>query len=169
MKAPSSRANDHPSNEQRFLNPRSGRYECVFVKLEDVYPNPENPSIEFCFEELRAAKRGYLQEDWGGRRDQHRRKTDNCSPIDGEIQVSVPSPSSKPQRDGKKSSLPTATTTTLKLNDIDEENDENVPPESDAKQQKVDRARKLRREEKANRTKPIKLKEVKHETQTSKC
>lgn len=34
------------------------------MNLEAVYPDPTNPAVELCFEELRAAKRGWLHRDW---------------------------------------------------------------------------------------------------------
>ena len=46
------------------INPRTGRRERVFVNLEAVYPDYKNPTHEVCFEELRAASRGWLQKDW---------------------------------------------------------------------------------------------------------
>lgn len=35
------------------------------MNLEAVYPDYKNPNIEICFEELRAANRGWLKKDWG--------------------------------------------------------------------------------------------------------
>lgn len=46
------------------INPRTGRKERVFVNLEAVYPDYKNPNVEICFEELRAASRGWLKKDW---------------------------------------------------------------------------------------------------------
>ncbi|KAH8696263.1 putative checkpoint protein kinase [Talaromyces proteolyticus] len=46
------------------VNPRTGRRERVFVNLQAVYPDYENPSFEICLEELRAAHRGWLKKDW---------------------------------------------------------------------------------------------------------
>ena len=60
----------------------------------------------------------------------------------------------------------------LRLNDVNDENDENQPPRNGvlgdkAQEQKAEVARKLaRREERANRTRKIKVREVKGETQT---
>ncbi|WPH00073.1 Hypothetical protein R9X50_00289600 [Acrodontium crateriforme] len=53
------------NNEQQCVrNPRSGRMECVFVNLEAVYPNPgQRPSVEYCFEELRALHRRWRKPD----------------------------------------------------------------------------------------------------------
>lgn len=46
------------------VNPRTGRRERVFVNLEAVYPDYKNANHEICFEELRAASRGWLKKDW---------------------------------------------------------------------------------------------------------
>ena len=47
-----------------MLNPRTGKVERVFVNLEAVYPNPNDPLEEYSFEELRARHRGWLDRDW---------------------------------------------------------------------------------------------------------
>ena len=47
-----------------MLNPRTGKVEHVFVNLETVYPNPNDPHEEYSFEELRARYRGWLDRDW---------------------------------------------------------------------------------------------------------
>lgn len=57
--------NETPHHHVReAINPRTGRRERVFVNLEAVYPDYKNPNLEVCFEELRAARRGWLQKDW---------------------------------------------------------------------------------------------------------
>lgn len=74
----SSLSSSLPSHIQRALsginheqqcarNPRSGRIECVFVNLEAVYPDApgaRGPRREYCFEELRARHRGWLDKVW---------------------------------------------------------------------------------------------------------
>ena len=45
-------------------NPKTGRVEHVFVDLDAVYPNPDDLREEFCFEELRARHRGWLDRQW---------------------------------------------------------------------------------------------------------
>ena len=45
--------------EQCVVNPKTGRLECVFVNLEAVYPEG-NGGAEYCFEELRARHRGWM-------------------------------------------------------------------------------------------------------------
>lgn len=50
---------------KQTLNEKTGRMECVFVDLESVYPTGDDKSgVEFCFEELRARHRGWLEKDW---------------------------------------------------------------------------------------------------------
>ena len=46
------------------MNPRTGKVERVFVNLEAVYPNPNDPNEEYSFEELRAKRRGWLDKSW---------------------------------------------------------------------------------------------------------
>lgn len=59
---------NHPARDQIVVNPKTGRTERVAVNLEAVYPDPSDLAMEMCFEELRAAKRGWLQKDWGAYR-----------------------------------------------------------------------------------------------------
>lgn len=47
-----------------MVNPRTGKTERVFVNLDAVYPNPNDPNEEYSFEELRARHRGWLDKDW---------------------------------------------------------------------------------------------------------
>jgi len=47
-----------------MVNPRTGKTERVFVNLDAVYPNPNDPNEEYSFEELRARHRGWLDRDW---------------------------------------------------------------------------------------------------------
>ncbi|MCJ1358132.1 MAG: hypothetical protein MMC33_008130 [Icmadophila ericetorum] len=51
-------------DQQQVVNPKTGRTEQVSVNLEAVYPNPTDPTVEFCFEELRAQHRGWLDKKW---------------------------------------------------------------------------------------------------------
>jgi checkpoint serine/threonine-protein kinase len=46
------------------VNPKNGRSEHVFVNLEALYPTPEVPGTELCFEELMASHRGWLDKVW---------------------------------------------------------------------------------------------------------
>jgi checkpoint serine/threonine-protein kinase len=49
---------------QQVINPKTGKIERVFVNLEAIYPNPNDPFEEMSFEELRALSRGWLRKDW---------------------------------------------------------------------------------------------------------
>lgn len=42
----------------------SGKKERIFVDLRAVYPAPEEPGTELSFEEIWAAKRGWLDQTW---------------------------------------------------------------------------------------------------------
>ncbi|KAL8836223.1 MAG: hypothetical protein Q9170_003000 [Blastenia crenularia] len=52
------------AEQQQTTNPRTGKIERVFVDLEAVYPDSEDPTQEFSFEELRAKTRGWSDRDW---------------------------------------------------------------------------------------------------------
>ncbi|KAI9761686.1 MAG: hypothetical protein M4579_000920 [Chaenotheca gracillima] len=46
------------------MNQRTGRTERVFVNLDAIYPNPQDPNEEWSFEELRAKHRGWTDKVW---------------------------------------------------------------------------------------------------------
>jgi checkpoint serine/threonine-protein kinase len=156
----------HPLREhQQALNPKTGRLEVVFVDLEKVYPNYENPmSEEYSFEELRAQHRGWLSYDWAAIRHKEQEEAIKAA----EAARPKASPLALKQTDEQP---PKPKTVPLK-GSVDDElagNDENMPP-SQEDMEKAKAARKARREEKANRTRKIKVmdvKEVRSETQTS--
>lgn len=161
----------HPLRDhQQAVNPRTGRLEVVFVDLASVYPNRESPmSEEYSFEELRAKHRGWLDRDWASIRRQERDRKEEV--VETEFIAKPPKPTTSPLailRDTEGHSKPR--TIPLKGSvDDDVANDENVPP-SQAEIDKAKAARRARREERANRTRKIKVmdtKEVKGETQTS--
>lgn len=146
------------------MNPKTGRYERVFVNLEAVYPQPEDPSIEFCFEELRARNRGWLDRDWG----MERSKRAMQKQWEGE------EIKRKEIRQLNENANPTQTNRTdqqlaaelkqgLVLNTVDDENKENAPPQKKG----ADLAKRVRREERANKTRKIRVMEVKGAPQTS--
>ncbi|KAL8692705.1 MAG: hypothetical protein Q9218_002326 [Villophora microphyllina] len=58
------------AEQQQITNPRTGKIERVFVNLEAVYPNPEDPAEEYSFEELRARSRGWANRNWAVERSQ---------------------------------------------------------------------------------------------------
>lgn len=59
MKLPTER-----NNEKQPVHPRSCKTERVFVNLEAVYPDPNNPKHEMSLEELRAKNRGWMDKEW---------------------------------------------------------------------------------------------------------
>ncbi|KAK6393030.1 hypothetical protein LTR65_002721 [Meristemomyces frigidus] len=180
--------------QQCVLNPKTGRMECVFVSLEAVYPQNGKRSTEYCFEELRARHRGWLDKDWRRPKPQPESHATEPAPepvfeiyqdaepvpeppqeAAFEIHIDKPMPPPKTKQRGFKifedappeptppRALPAKEdkvlvetfAKTLALND---ENDENAPP----RQRDVDIAKRLRREERANRTRKIKVMDVKH-------
>ncbi|KAF2863004.1 hypothetical protein K470DRAFT_274965 [Piedraia hortae CBS 480.64] len=129
-------------SSQCMQNPKTGRMDCVFVNLETVYPEVDGSRREYCFEELRAQHRGWLDQDWSPKEPKQRRGFDIFQD---------PTLTSKPVQ-AEKAGL---------MEEINGENDENAPPQRDAISKKQ-----LRREERQNRTRKLKmdLMEVSNET-----
>jgi checkpoint serine/threonine-protein kinase len=162
----------HPLREhQQAVNPRTGRLEVVFVHLEQVYPNREDPmSEEYSFEELRAKHRGWMDYDWDAIRrqekEQARKLTESAEAAKQPKPKAAPlAPKQEPRQPPKPKTVPLKGSV-----DDDVGNDENTPP-SQADVEKAKAAKKARREERANRTRKIKVMdvhEVRGETQTSK-
>lgn len=182
---------------QRVINLKTGRPECVFVNLEAVYPDPSDPSIEFCFEELRARHRGWLDRDWAAERRQAQstNQAQKTAPVNqqpkeqkrgfaifsdapaGEKQSEQERPTSQrgfqifqddsENKPSPAQPAPLTIDTSLKVVPIRDENDENRPPSK----ADVELAKRMRREERANRTRKIKVMDVEHvqeKTQTIK-
>lgn len=157
---------------QQAVNPKTGRLEVVFVDLEKVYPDHENlMSEEYSFEELRAKHRGWLDYDWAAIRRKEREEAQKAA--EATAAAKAPKPKAAAllvMRDVEQP--PKLQTVPLKGSvDDDVANDENTPP-SQADIEKSKAAKKARREERANRTRKIKVmdvKEIRGETQTSKC
>lgn len=153
------------------MNAKTGRLEVVFVHLEKVYPNRDNPmSEEYSFEELRAKHRGWLDYDWSAIRQKEQKDAQRAA--EAEALLKQPKASSAPLAPKQiEEQAPKPRTVPLK-GSIDDEiaaNDENTPP-SQEEVDKAKAARRARREEKANRTRKIKVmdvKEVRGEPQTS--
>lgn len=53
-----------PSQHQVTKNPQTGKKERVFVDLQAIYPSPDVPGTEMSFEEIWAAKKGWLNKRW---------------------------------------------------------------------------------------------------------
>jgi checkpoint serine/threonine-protein kinase len=169
------------------VNPKTGRKECVFANLELVYPSGDAESgYEFCFEELRAMKRGLI--DPTGRIVKPKKQkvvgqqmeSRPITPPGQEVSPKNTKTSSVRKLDifhdtetskvpvkmpiFEDSELPQTSKVPLKISVFE---DSEVPqPKADAA---AKAARKARREEKANRTRKIAIMEVKAEPQTSKC
>ena len=153
------------------MNPKTGKPECVFVDLEAVYPNISDPmAAEFSFEELRAKHRGWMEYDWAAIRKKEEmkksqagaenRRHDKQSIMKEPKQRAGPV-TDKSRREGRVQALAAGIEENLVLND------ENTPP-SQTDIEKVNLAKKIRREERANRTRKIKVMEVRGATQTGR-
>jgi checkpoint serine/threonine-protein kinase len=184
--------NTHPLREyQQAVNPRTGRVEVVFVDLEKVYPNHEDPmSEEYSFEELRAKHRGWMDHDWAAIRrkeleqeqEQVRRAAEAAAaakqpkpkpmPLAPRQEPEQPKPKPMPLAPRQEPEQAAEPKTVPLKGSVDDDmgNDENAPP-SQVDVEKARAAKKARREERANRTRKIKVmetKEIRGETQTSK-
>ncbi|KAG6017156.1 hypothetical protein E4U54_008197 [Claviceps lovelessii] len=53
-----------PSKSQVTVHPQTGKKEYIFVDLESIYPTPDKPGSELSFEEVIAARRGWLDQTW---------------------------------------------------------------------------------------------------------
>jgi len=154
------------------INPKTGRLEVVYVDLEQVYPNTNDPTAaENSFEELRARHRGWLDYDWAAirREKQEQIRKENEAIAASKAQKAKPLPLA-PKKVMEQ--VPKPQTVPLKggIEDNLVLNDENQPP-SQAELEQAKAAKKARREERANRTRKIQVmevREIKAETQTSK-
>jgi checkpoint serine/threonine-protein kinase len=226
-------AEGQPIHKKIIPNQRDGKLECVFVNLEAVYPNENDQTEEYCFEELRAANRGWLDRDWAAERAREvKQKAESRARVivqqprppltDIEPHANVPaepSPAEQAANDlaesieqslliNDENAPPPATSQEPKLQKMQIFADENAPPTISRKPKvqkmqifadeneevapkvapskaksiplndenaqssgPVDReaeiARRLRREERANKTRKIKVREVKRDDQTS--
>jgi len=155
--------------QQRSVNPKTGKTECVFVNLEAVYPNADDPyAEEYSFEELQARHRGWLDYDWAAIRTEEEEAARRKAQSIIRIHKDEEEPNSEQCRSKEAAaSLTKGLQVSLPLNDVIDENDENAPP-SQEEIEKARLAKKLRREERANRTRKIKVMEVRAETQTGR-
>ncbi|KAF2147168.1 uncharacterized protein K452DRAFT_354621 [Aplosporella prunicola CBS 121167] len=150
-------------DSQQTINPKTGNIERVFVNLEAVYPNPDDLTVEeYCFEELRAAHRGWMSCDWAAvNREAAAKKQQQERPKKEERKVLKP-------KDNQQTEPPATLTKDLKkptvvpLNDA---NDENAPP-SQEEIQRAKMLKKQRKEARENRTRKIKVMEVEVRDQT---
>lgn len=143
--------------DQQTVNPRTGKHERVFVNLEAIYPNPNDPGEEYCFEELRAAARGWLSRTWTKQIPLEPPKSIRPKPLSSDT-TAILVPLARAD-DGEKIAIHLQESLVL--------SDENAPITS-TRRNEAEVARRIRREEKANRTRKIKVREVKAETQTSR-
>ena len=137
------------ADKQQVTNSRTGKVERVFVNLEAVYPNPDNPQEEMSFEELRALCRGWLNRDWASERKQDSSKNSKLDIREqSSLSATIKEPTNSLFCDGIEQNLD--------LQRNIEESDGTLAVEDGNRVGRSGRPRK------------IKMKEVKGETQTSK-
>ncbi len=144
------------ADQQQVTNVKTGKVERVFVNLEAVYPNENDPYEEMSFEELRANSRGWLSRDWAAESRQRVAEKHQHSTLEKEesraikamgqhvevVDISQSQQDTQPGTDTQ-DSLGTTLENTISI-DID-------------------------REGRSGRPRKTKLREVKGETQTSMC
>ena len=87
----SSHSSSSSNHEQQCVfNEKTGRLECVFVNLEAVYPETGNLAVEYCFEELRARHRGWLDKERKKAKAGQQKKLTKSESFD--IQLDTPTP-----------------------------------------------------------------------------
>lgn len=136
------------SEGQEIRNPKTGKIERVFVNLEVVYPNPNDPNEEMSFEELRAQSRGWNRRDWAAERLPE--KVDD-SVLRGKVE----------NMDGQ---APDLLVNCMLVSDV--ENRSTVTKADEVRMDEI--PEEPSRVSRAGRTKKIKVMEVKAETQTGK-
>ena len=125
----------------------------MFVDLESIYPTGDEKSgVEFCFEELRARRRGWLDMDWS-----KQRKT---NPVDRPGSAdSKESDSSPSHRKATSSSAALLAQSLERLVPLQDENTAAVTLQ-------LKSTKKARKADRDNRTRRIRVMEVRAETQT---
>lgn len=138
----------HLAGQQQTTNPKTGKVERVFVNLEAVYPNPDNPAEEYSFEELRARSRGWLDRDWATEKKQARHPAESTRRTKAESLASDVNDPDTLITEGSQQELTSQNTT--------EQLVETAPVED------------MTQGTKARKSRRPKVMEVKSETQTSK-
>lgn len=140
-------SNSVPHNEKDRVNARTGKIERVFVNLEAIYPDPKDPANEMSLEELRALSRGWMDKDWSEQR------KDALKEISGNVPCKSPSDTITKNGISEKS-LSTHLDEKLVISDQPYSAGDN--PEGNE----------VYRDAKGEKSKKLKVKEVKGETQT---
>ncbi|KAL9630081.1 MAG: hypothetical protein Q9164_006595, partial [Protoblastenia rupestris] len=137
------------ADQQQITNPRTGKIERVFVNLEAVYPNHDDPHKEMSFEELRAKARGWLNRDWAAESKQRMaQEAQHNSAPDAEPLVAFEEEN--------------------RCNDSQVISSQEEVQSSPSTQLETTIAVDINKEGKVNRTKKRRIKEIKGETQTIK-
>ena len=134
-----------------MTNPKTGKIERVFVNLEAVYPNPNDPNEEFSFEELRAKHRGWLQRDW-----QVENVQETADQTNGEREEKLPDVIEEAEDEG---AIEVVLTQSLEQRLVLDHGNQILSPSTKRKEGN--------RENRPGRSRKTKIMEVKGETQTS--
>ncbi|PWY78248.1 hypothetical protein BO70DRAFT_317027 [Aspergillus heteromorphus CBS 117.55] len=127
------------------INPRTGRRERVFVNLDAVYPDYKDPNNEVSFEELRAINRGWMDKDWRAHKKPLKQISGNATSAD--------LPSENPLEHGLENDLPAQFNRKLTVKDTDNRDAERAHASQEGK---------------SGKSRKLKVREVKGETQTIK-
>ncbi|PIA95862.1 Checkpoint serine/threonine-protein kinase bub1 [Cercospora beticola] len=122
-----SHAESSSNHEQQCVfNEKTGRLECVFVNLEAVYPEAGNLAVEYCFEELRARHRGWLDRDGNVKENVKRQKLSKNDSFD--IQLDPPATARQPIAEHPAEAKPLAREKPFKIfSDAEQETPESRP------------------------------------------
>lgn len=144
------------SQRSVIMNPKTGKLECVFSDLEAIYPHGADArGEEFSFEELRARHRGWFDRDWSQNTMRANNSPNGKQAVDHEMtcRLELPAEQENSQPEPVLKVMP------------DSHAPQTIPLKGDTAAAASIRAKK---EEKANRTRKIKIMETRTETQTSK-
>ncbi|EMC95922.1 hypothetical protein BAUCODRAFT_71631 [Baudoinia panamericana UAMH 10762] len=151
---------------QCVRNPKTGRLEAVFVDLEAVYCESSKGAKEYCFEELSARRRGWLTKEWSRERKQPLRAaplqglsfdTDPVATPNVESDVALQEPLTVTGTEHVAKVCATKQRGFKIFEDAGEERPSDLRHIEPAQEEP-----KLRREERANRTRKIQVMDVKH-------
>lgn len=143
-----------------MINPKTGRPERVFVNLDAVYPKANDSTVEMSFEELRAAKRGWLSKtrQRSSSPNRHLQKTNGNKAA--MVSAAATRSQSPPSREATSCQVDVLAQDLKTKVSLDEEPTQNT---QSFIEQKADRE-----EQRPAKVKKMKIREIRQETQTSK-
>jgi checkpoint serine/threonine-protein kinase len=140
------------SQRSVIMNPKTGKLECVFSDLEAIYPKGADVrGEEYSFEELRARHRGWFDRDWSQSVMPANKPPSEEIPVDHEMTCRLELP------EDQENSQPEPVLKVMP----DSHAPQAIPLKGDLASSK-----RAKKEEKANRTRKIKIMETRTETQT---